>query len=259
MHSRRGSASNPEQQLLRRADTALAEAALAALPARFREDSGAARNGRSLLQGDVGCARRADRNRDVDVVSRARTAAADGPGSMLVASPARGRDPGRRLTDNLPDASRGIRFRARAVSSGKWRLIGRLHPLLIHFPIALVIVAVAAESASVHDRRRPLAIPRGRPICARPPYSPSSPPPPGGGSPRPTRPSRVRCSSGIAGWERRRRSHGRRRPRPRGWNGRIGSARFGSTDSHCSAAAGLVGLAGHLGGLLVWGVNYFRP
>ena len=24
-------------------------------------------------------------------------------------------------------------------------------------------------------------------------------------------------------------------------------------------AAGLVGAAGHLGGLLVWGVNYFRP
>ena len=37
VHSHEVSRSNPEQQLLRRADTALAEAALAALPARFRE------------------------------------------------------------------------------------------------------------------------------------------------------------------------------------------------------------------------------
>jgi RNA polymerase sigma factor (sigma-70 family) len=37
VHSREVSGSNPEQQLLRRADTALAGAALAALPVRFRE------------------------------------------------------------------------------------------------------------------------------------------------------------------------------------------------------------------------------
>ena len=55
-------------------------------------------------------------------------------------------------------------------------LIGRLHPLLIHFPIALVIVAAAAESASVMtaDARwrflaianlRTAAVPR--PCCRR--------------------------------------------------------------------------------------------
>ena len=34
-------------------------------------------------------------------------------------------------------------------------IVGRLHPLLVHFPIALVIAAVAAESAAIvtHNNR----------------------------------------------------------------------------------------------------------
>jgi uncharacterized membrane protein len=137
-------------------------------------------------------------------------------------------------------------------------IIGRLHPLLIHFPIVLVFVAVAAESASAlrkDDRWRWVAVSnlRAAAVCG--------------------------VLAAVAGW----------RLAATGdvdatallewhrWLGTAGAAvtaaaaattwldrRFGSRGVWIYriallGAAGLVGIAGHLGGLLVWGVNYFRP
>jgi uncharacterized membrane protein len=136
-------------------------------------------------------------------------------------------------------------------------IIGRLHPLLIHFPIVLVFVAVAAEIAAVlrsDGRWRWVAV---RNLRAAAVFS---------------------LLAAVAGW----------RLAATGdveatalleWHRWLGTA--GATVTAAAAAttwldrrwgspavwtyriallgaAGLVGIAGHLGGLLVWGVNYFR-
>jgi uncharacterized membrane protein len=135
--------------------------------------------------------------------------------------------------------------------------LGRLHPLLIHFPIALVIVAVAAEGATIltGDRRsRALAVANLRAAAG------------------------FAVVAAVAGWwlasggdieattllE---------------WHRWLGTAGACATLAAAATtwlddgrwivlwtyrmtlfgAGALVALAGHLGGLLVWGVNYFRP
>jgi uncharacterized membrane protein len=138
-------------------------------------------------------------------------------------------------------------------------LIGRLHPLLIHFPIALVLIAAVAELAAMATR-----MPEWRAVAV----------------------ANVRAGAAfaivaaLAGWL-------------------LGSSRFvepsdglewhrwfgisaaivavaaaltaGSVVHHprpqqlwayrgaIFCAAGLVGIAGHLGALLVWGADFLRP
>lgn len=100
--------------------------------------------------------------------------------------------------------------------------IGRLHPLLIHFPIALVVVAALAEFVAMvtaDERWRPVAV------------------------------ANLRAGAGFAllaalatGSIRRRLALGALTYR---------TALF--------AAGTLVAVTGHLGGLLVWGANFLRP
>jgi uncharacterized membrane protein len=137
-------------------------------------------------------------------------------------------------------------------------LIGRLHPLLIHFPIALVIVAAAAESASVMTadaRWRFLAVANLRAAAVLALVAASA------GWRLAAADETV--ASALLEWHR--------------WVGTAATAatvgaaattwlerthRLGGVRIYRCAlrgAAGLVGAAGHLGGLLVWGVNYFRP
>ncbi|HJZ76110.1 MAG TPA: DUF2231 domain-containing protein [Vicinamibacterales bacterium] len=135
-------------------------------------------------------------------------------------------------------------------------LIGRLHPLLIHFPIALLIVAVAAEAvATMTGRRRwrdiGLANARGGALSALVAVAAgwllASAPEMG--------------TTAILEWHK--------------WLGTT-SALFAvtaalATSSGCSesthvrmyriallGAGTLVAVAGHLGGLMVWG-NVLRP
>jgi uncharacterized membrane protein len=141
---------------------------------------------------------------------------------------------------------------------GQMAMIGRLHPLLIHFPIALVIVAVAAESASVlrkHSHWRVIAVGNLRAAAV------------------------FALLAAVAGW----------RLAAAGdveatalleWHRWLGTAGAVATVAAAATtwldpkqrspavwiyritllgAAGLVAIAGHLGGLLVWGGNYFRP
>ncbi|HET7618377.1 MAG TPA: DUF2231 domain-containing protein [Vicinamibacterales bacterium] len=133
-------------------------------------------------------------------------------------------------------------------------LIGRLHPLLIHFPIALVIVAAAAEGAAIataDDRWRTAAVINIRVGAA------------------------LAVAAAFAGWR-----------LARGidvdttsvlewhrWLGTAGatlalaagfaSGRMGRTSwryrGALFGAAALIAAAGHLGGVLVWGADFLRP
>jgi len=133
--------------------------------------------------------------------------------------------------------------------------IGRLHPLLIHFPIALVIAAVLAEGAAMvtaNDRWRTVAH------------------------------SNVRAGAvfavlaTIAGWRLALAPDMEASPLLE-WHRWVGTFAADATfvaalaTAHRSAlqmriyrialfAAGmLVAVTGHFGGLLVWGANFLRP
>ena len=136
--------------------------------------------------------------------------------------------------------------------------IGRLHPLLIHFPIALVIVAAAAESAATvtaDGRWRTVAV------------------------------LNVRAGAGfallaaIAGW-RLAIEQGIETSQLLEWHRWLGTIGAGVTCAAALATLGdgsrsplevwiyritlfaagtLVAVSGHLGGLLVWGANFLRP
>ena len=135
--------------------------------------------------------------------------------------------------------------------------IGRLHPLLIHFPIALVMIAVAAESAAVIT---------------------------GGGRWRALAVGNLRAAAGfalvaaVAGWwlASAKEIEASTLLEWHRWLGTAGACATvaAAATTWCDdarslvvwmyrialfGAGALVGLAGHLGGLLVWGVNYFRP
>ena len=136
--------------------------------------------------------------------------------------------------------------------------VGRLHPLLIHFPIALVIFAAVAESAATltdDDRWHTVAVAnlRAGAACAvmavvagwRLALAPG-----------------IEVTS-LLEWHR--------------WLGTIGTgvmlaaalATFGTAGRSSFAlwmyrmallgAGALVAVAGHLGGLLVWGADFLRP
>jgi uncharacterized membrane protein len=137
-------------------------------------------------------------------------------------------------------------------------LIGRLHPLLIHFPIALVLMALVAESAAIATSREgwhlvAIANIRVGAACA--------------------------CIAAIAGW-RLALAPGIEAAPVLEWHRWLGTLGAGATMAAALAtvnvddrsplgvwvyrmvlfgAAALVGVAGHLGGLLVWGADFLRP
>ena len=137
-------------------------------------------------------------------------------------------------------------------------LVGRLHPLLIHFPIALVIVAVVAEGLAVvtNDARwRTVAVGNVRAGAA------------------------FALIAAIAGWRLAVVMSIDATPllEWHRWLGTVGAAvtlaaafatwNVDRRSSHefwtyriaLVGAAALVATAGHLGGLLVWGADFVRP
>jgi uncharacterized membrane protein len=132
-------------------------------------------------------------------------------------------------------------------------LIGRLHPLLIHFPIALVIVAVAAEGAAIVTRNelwRTVAVANVRAGAAFGLLAAAA------GWWLASMPDIERTS--LLEWHR--------------WLGTTGAgvtlvaalATFGGTNRlwlyriALLGAGVLVAITGHLGGLLVFGPDFFR-
>jgi uncharacterized membrane protein len=137
-------------------------------------------------------------------------------------------------------------------------LIGKLHPLLLHFPIGLVLAAAAAELLAVLTRQagwRAAAVVNVRAGAV------------------------MAALTAIAGWglatapfvESSRRLEWHR------WLGvwgtvaaigaAMGSARLDARSPRSVSfyqaalfvAAALIGIAGHLGGTLVWGADFLRP
>jgi uncharacterized membrane protein len=136
--------------------------------------------------------------------------------------------------------------------------IGRLHPVLIHFPIALVIVAVAAETAAtatVDHRWRTVAIANVRAGAA------------------------FALVAAIAGWSLAQTTSTESTTllEWHRWLGTLGAGltlaaavatsragRRASVDLWrfrvtLFAAGALVAVTGHLGGVLVWGADFLRP
>lgn len=137
-------------------------------------------------------------------------------------------------------------------------LLARFHPLLVHFPIALVIVAVAAEAGAVlTGSRRWRAIAMAN-LCAGAPFA---------------------VVSAVAGW-RLASTLGLDPTSILAWHRWLGAAGAGVTVVAALAtlvarrgsphglwmyrialgcAALLVAAAGHFGGLLVWGADFLHP
>jgi uncharacterized membrane protein len=135
---------------------------------------------------------------------------------------------------------------------------GRLHPLLIHFPIALVIFAVVAESAATvtdDDRWRTVAVANLRAGAA------------------------FAVMAAIAGW-RLALALGIETTPVFEWHRWLGTIGAGVTLAAALATSGgagrssialwayriglfgagaVVAVTAHLGGLLVWGANFLRP
>ena len=137
-------------------------------------------------------------------------------------------------------------------------LVGKLHPLLLHFPIGLILAAAAAELVALHTGRadwRAIAVANVRAGAA------------------------MGALTALAGW--RLASSNLVEPsRLLAWHGWIGAASAVgaiaaaalSTSAHHQTrgrrvayraalfgAAALVAVAGHLGGTLVWGADFLRP
>jgi len=136
--------------------------------------------------------------------------------------------------------------------------IGRFHPLLIHFPIALVIAAAMAEIAAMvtaDERWRTVAVGNVRVGAA------------------------FALLAAIAGW---RLAHAPEMEVSRllEWHRWLGTVSAGAALAAALATGGvrgrsvqmvriyrmalfaagmLVAATGHLGGLLVWGANFLRP
>jgi uncharacterized membrane protein len=137
-------------------------------------------------------------------------------------------------------------------------LIGKLHPLLVHFPIALVLAAAGAETAAIWTRRaswRAIAAANLRAgaamgaltlvagwVLATAPFVEATP---SLASHRWTGVAAVAATIGAALASRR--SHLQSRRSLAVYRGAL----FG--------AAVLVAIAGHLGAALVWGPDFLRP
>jgi uncharacterized membrane protein len=170
--------------------------------------------------------------------------------NRLVDRRARPHGPGILLPGNKPGVN--------AVCMSEMAFVGRLHPLVIHFPIALVIFALVAESAAMandDERWRTVAVANLRAGAA------------------------LGVIAAVAGW--------RLALAPgieptsllewHRWLGTIGAgvtlaaalATFGAVPPASIAswiyrialfgAGVLVAVSGHLGGLLVWGADFLRP
>jgi uncharacterized membrane protein len=137
-------------------------------------------------------------------------------------------------------------------------LIGKLHPLVLHFPIGLVIGAAAAEFLAILTRReswRAIGVANVRAGAA------------------------MAAVTAIAGWalssapfiEPSRLLEWHRWVGMAGTTAAIGAALFSTRLCAQSGhslliyraalfgAAALIGLAGHLGGTLVWGADFLHP
>lgn len=135
--------------------------------------------------------------------------------------------------------------------------IGRLHPLLIHFPIALVIAAVLAEGIAIatsNDRWRVLAVGNVRAGAV------------------------FAALAAVAGW-RLALGPGMEASPLLEWHRWLGICAAGATFAAALATSGagrsapamriyrmalfaagiLVAMTGHLGGVLVWGADFLRP
>jgi uncharacterized membrane protein len=136
--------------------------------------------------------------------------------------------------------------------------IGRLHPALIHFPIALVMVAVVAEAAAtvtVDARWRTVAVANVRAGAA------------------------FALIAAVAGWKLAR-TPGIEATSLLEWHRWLGTIGAGLTLAAAVAtsravrrtsvdlwifrialfaAGALVAVTGHLGGVLVWGADFLRP
>jgi uncharacterized membrane protein len=136
--------------------------------------------------------------------------------------------------------------------------VGRLHPLLVHFPIGLILAAAAAELAAIHSRRvdwRAIAVANLRAGAAMAALTAIA-------GWRLAASSFVEPSAGLA-WHR--------------WIGAAAAAgalaaavlsaapltrtRRGALVYRAAlfGAAALVAVAGHLGAALVWGADFLRP
>ena len=137
-------------------------------------------------------------------------------------------------------------------------LIGKIHPLLVHFPIALVLSAAGAEIAAIRTRRaswRAVAVVNLRAGAA------------------------MAVLTSIAGWVLATAPFVEATPSlvAHRWTGvaamaAIVGAALASRRSHVQSrrslmvyrgalfmAAVLVAIAGHLGAALVWGPDFFKP
>jgi uncharacterized membrane protein len=137
-------------------------------------------------------------------------------------------------------------------------LVAKFHPLLVHFPIGLILAAAAAEIIALHTGRadwRAIAVANVRAGAA------------------------MGALTAVAGWELA--SAEIVEPsRLLAWHGWIGTAgglaaiaaallstfadertrrRLGAYRAALFLAAALVAIAGHLGGTLVWGTDFLRP
>ena len=137
-------------------------------------------------------------------------------------------------------------------------LVGKLHPLLVHFPIGLILAAAAAEIIALHTGRadwRAIAVANVRAGAAMGALTAVA----GWGlaSAPFVEPSRLLAWHGGVGVA--------------GAVGAIGAALL-ATGAHdrtrgrrvayraaLFGAAALVAVAGHLGGTLVWGAEFLRP
>ena len=137
-------------------------------------------------------------------------------------------------------------------------LVGKLHPMLVHFPIGLVLAAAAAELIAIHTGRpawRTIAVANVRAGAA------------------------MGAITVVAGWalasapfiEPSRLLTWHRWTGLAAATGTIGAALISTWSPVPSGrsvylyraalfgAAALVAIAGHLGGTLVWGADFFRP
>jgi len=136
-------------------------------------------------------------------------------------------------------------------------LIGRLHPLLVHFPIAFALAAAGAEAAGLVTADESWSVMARRAVRAAAPCA---------------------LVAAIAGW-RLAIDAGSDHPALLQWHRWLGTSAAGATVAAAIAAsvlnrrhplavwiyrsallvaAALVGITGHLGGVLAWGADFLH-